>query len=74
MGIYESTEPDSGDQNQSISVFLPNETLRKTFNQMDRFNQILIQPGAHQNTQELEREIKKSFMNGKKFIPMIKVS
>ncbi|WP_323813481.1 ABC transporter permease [Cellvibrio sp. NN19] len=69
VGIYESTEPDSGDQNQSISVFLPNETLRKTFNQMDRFNQILIQPGAHQNTQELEREIKKIIYERQKIHP-----
>lgn len=69
VGIYESTEPDSGDQNQSISVFLPNATLRKTFNQMDRFNQLLIQPGEHQNTRELEREIKKIIYERQKIHP-----
>ena len=69
VGIYESTEPDSGDQNQSISVFLPNATLRKTFNQMDRFNQLLIQPGAHQHTQELEKEIKKIIYERQKIHP-----
>ncbi len=69
VGIYESTQPDSGDQNQSISVFLPNTTLRKTFNQMDRFNQLLIQPGAHQNTQELERQIKKVIYDRQKIHP-----
>lgn len=69
IGIYESSEPDSGDQNQSISIFLPNATLRKTFNQMDRFNQILIQPGAHQNTQQLEKEIKKIIHERQKIHP-----
>ncbi len=69
VGIYESSEPDSGDQNQSISIFLPNATLRKTFNQMDRFNELLIQPGAHQNTQELETEIKKIIYERQKIHP-----
>jgi putative ABC transport system permease protein len=69
VGIYESSEPDSGDQNQSISILLPNATLRKTFNQMDRFNELLIQPGANQNTQELETEIKKIIYERQKIHP-----
>jgi putative ABC transport system permease protein len=69
VGIYEATEPDNGNQNQSISVYLPNETLRKTFNQMDRFNELLIQPGAQHNTLELEKEIKKIIYERQKIHP-----
>lgn len=69
VGVYESTEPDSGDQNQSISVFMPNESLRKTFNQMDRFNEIMVQPGDSHNTFELEKQIKKIIYERQKIHP-----
>lgn len=69
VGVYESTEPDSGDQNQSINVFIPNESLRKTFNQLHGFNQILIQPTENQNTRELEKEIKKLIYERQKIHP-----
>jgi putative ABC transport system permease protein len=69
VGVYESTEPDSGDPNQSINVFIPNESLRKTFNQLDRYNEILIQPADNQNTKALEKEIKRVIYERQKIHP-----
>lgn len=69
VGIYESTEPDSGNQNQSNNIFIPNESLRKTFNQMDRFNELLIQPGEGQKTAAVEQQIKKLIYERQKIHP-----
>lgn len=69
VGVYESTEPDDGDQNQSISVFIPNDSLRKTFNQMDRFNELVIQPREGEKTAELEQKIKELIYERQKIHP-----
>lgn len=69
VGVYESTEPDDGDQNQSNNVYMPNESLRKTFNQMHRFNQLVIQPAEGQSTLELERKIKQLIHERQKIHP-----
>ena len=69
VGVYESTEPDSGDPYQSISINIPNETLRKTFNQLDRFRQLWIQPKVGFKTEDLEREIKKVIYDRQKIHP-----
>jgi putative ABC transport system permease protein len=69
VGVYESTEPDDGDQNQSISVFIPNDSLRKTFNQMDRFNELVIQPREGEKTVELEQKIKELIYERQKIHP-----
>jgi putative ABC transport system permease protein len=69
IGVYESTQPDNGDTNQSISIYLPNDSLRKTFNQMDSFRELWIQPQAGYSSEELERAIKQSIYERQKIHP-----
>ena len=69
IGVYESTEPDSGDPNQSISINIPNETLRKTFNQLDRYRQLWIQPKPGYKTEELQKKIKAAIYKRQKIHP-----
>lgn len=69
VGVYISTQPDNGDRNQSNSIYLPNQTIRKTFNQMDRLGQLWVQPQAGYNTDTLEREIKNVIYERQKIHP-----
>jgi len=69
IGVYESTQPDNGDTNQSISIYLPNDSLRKTFNQMDRFRELWIQPQTGYPSEDLERAIKQSIYERQKIHP-----
>jgi putative ABC transport system permease protein len=69
VGVYESTEPDNGDTNQSISIYIPNESLRKTFNQMDRFRELWIQPEPGYKTKDLEKAIKQAIYERQKIHP-----
>jgi putative ABC transport system permease protein len=69
IGLYESTQPDNGDPYQSIGIYIPNETLRKTFNQLDRFRQLWIQPQPGYKTEELEQKIKTAIYERQKIHP-----
>ncbi len=59
VGVYITTEPDDGNRNQSNSVFIPNNSLRKAFNQMDRLDDIWIQPAAGYTADQVEAAVKK---------------
>jgi putative ABC transport system permease protein len=69
IGVYESTQPDNGDTNQSIGIYIPNDSLRKTFNQMDRFRQLWIQPEAGYTTEDVERQVKQAIYERQKIHP-----
>lgn len=57
VGIYKSTEP--GEQGANGKIFLPNETLRHAYNQLDAFHVIFFTPKAGYSAFDAEREVKK---------------
>lgn len=68
VGIYKSTEPD-GAQQASGRIFIPNETLRQAFNQMDSFQVLFFSPKPGVNAFDLERDVKKFLYERKKIHP-----
>lgn len=68
VGIYKSTEPD-GSQEANGKIFLPNETLRQAFNQMDAFHVLFFSPKAGFNAFDMERDVKKLLYERKKIHP-----
>lgn len=69
IGVYITTEPDDGNRNQSNSVFLPNNSLRKAFNQMDRLDDIWIQPMPGYKAEQIEKDAKKLIYERQKIHP-----
>lgn len=67
VGIYKSTEPDSPSQN--ISLYVPNQTLRRAFNQLDSFQFIFFQPKDGYSGVEVEKQVKKILYERKKVHP-----
>ncbi|PUA27798.1 MAG: ABC transporter ATP-binding protein [Cellvibrio sp. 79] len=68
VGIYKSTEPD-GAQEANGKIFLPNETLRQAFNQMDSFQVLFFSPKPGFNAFDMERDVKKLLYERKKIHP-----
>lgn len=68
VGIYKSTEPD-GSQEANGKIFLPNETLRQAFNQMDAFHVLFFSPKPGFNAFDMERDVKKLLYERKKIHP-----
>lgn len=68
VGIYKSTEPDGADQANG-KIFLPNETLRQAFNQMDAFHVIFFSPKPGFSAFDMERDVKKLLYERKKIHP-----
>lgn len=68
VGIYKSTEPD-GEQQANGKIFLPNETLRQAFNQMDAFHVLFFSPKAGFSAFDMERDVKKLLYERKKIHP-----
>jgi putative ABC transport system permease protein len=69
IGVYRATEPDVGDPNQSNSIYLPNSSLRKAFNQMDRLTYFWIQPQPGIKAEHIEKEVKKIIYARQKIDP-----
>lgn len=69
VGVYTTTEPDEGDRNQSNSVYVPNNSLRKAFNQMDRLDELWIQPLPGYKAEQLEKAAKKLIHERQKIHP-----
>ncbi|MES2825022.1 MAG: ABC transporter permease [Pseudomonadota bacterium] len=69
VGVYVTTEPDDGNRNQSNSVFIPNNSLRKAFNQMDRLGDIWIQPIPGYKAEQIEKDAKKLIYERQKIHP-----
>jgi putative ABC transport system permease protein len=68
VGIYKSNEPD-GSQQANSRIFLPNETLRQAFNQMDAFQVLFFSPKPGFSAFDLERDVKKLLYERKKIHP-----
>lgn len=69
VGISRSKEPgDNGQQNNS-RIYIPNETLRQAFNQMDSFQILFFSPKPGVNPFDLERDVKKFLYERKKIHP-----
>ena len=68
VGIYKSNEPD-GSQQANSKIFLPNETLRQAFNQMDAFQVLFFSPKPGFSAFDLERDVKKLLYERKKIHP-----
>jgi len=69
VGVYKTTQPDEGNTKQSNSVYIPNNSLRRAFNQMDRFGIIYLQPVVGHSAEELETAAKKLIYERQKIHP-----
>jgi len=69
VGVYVSSQPDDGDPNQSISIYLPNSSLRNAFNKTDRLDVIYLQPAAGYSAEEVDRDVKKLLYEKQKIHP-----
>jgi putative ABC transport system permease protein len=68
VGIYKSNEPDNSGQANG-KIFLPNETLRQAFNQLDSFQVIFFSPKPGFSAFDMERDVKKLLYERKKIHP-----
>ena len=69
IGISSSREPgDSGQQNNG-RIFIPNETLRQAFNQMDAYQLLFFTPRPGSDPFAVERTVKKFLYERKKIHP-----
>lgn len=68
IGIYRSNEPD-GSQQANSKIFLPNETLRQAFNQIDSFHVIFFSPKPGFSAFDMERDVKKLLYERKRIHP-----
>ena len=69
IGVYQSTQPETGDNNQSRMVHIPNNSLRKAFNQMDRLGDITIEPISGHSVAQVEKEVKQLIYERHKINP-----
>jgi len=68
VGIYKSTQVGNDDQDGG-AIFLPNETLRRAFNAMDSFGNIIFTPKPGISAFDVEREVKKIIFERNKVHP-----
>jgi putative ABC transport system permease protein len=68
VGIYQSNEPD-GAQQANSRIFIPNETLRQAFNQMDAYQVLFFSPKPGFSAFDMERDVKKLLYERKKIHP-----
>lgn len=69
VGISRSKEPGDNAQQNNSRIYIPNETLRQAFNQMDSFQILFFSPKPGVNPFDLEREVKKFLYERKKIHP-----
>lgn len=69
VGIYKSNEPGDGAQQANGKIFIPNETLRQAFNQMDSFQVLFFSPKPGVSAYDMERDVKKLLYERKKIHP-----
>lgn len=58
IGVYKSSQPDDGDPNQSVSIYIANSTLRTTFNQTDRLAMLYLQALPGYSAEQVEKDVK----------------
>lgn len=68
IGIYKSREPGEGEETNG-GIYLPNETLRHAFNQLDSFTMIFFTPKPGYDAHEVEKEVKKLIYERNKVHP-----
>ena len=69
VGISRSKEPGENAQQNNSRIYLPNETLRQAFNQMDSYQFLFFAPNPGVNPFDLERDVKKLLYERKKIHP-----
>ncbi len=69
VGIYQTNEPGDAGQQANGRIYLPNETLRQAFNQMDAFQMLFFSPKPGVNAYDLEREVKQLLYERKRIHP-----
>lgn len=69
IGIYKSTDPGDGAQQANAGIYIPNQTLRRAFNQMDSYQFIFFQPKEGYSGKAVEDEVKKLLYERKKIHP-----
>lgn len=69
IGISRSVEPGSDAEQNNARIYIPNETLRQAFNQMDAYQIIIFSPEPGVNAYDLERQVKKLLYERKKIHP-----
>lgn len=69
IGISSSREPGEGGQQNNGRIFIPNETLRQAFNQMDAYQFLFFTPMPGADPFAVEREVKKFLYERKKVHP-----
>ncbi len=69
VGISRSVEPGSDAEQNNARIYIPNETLRQAFNQMDAYQIIIFSPKPGVNPYDLERDVKKLLYERKKIHP-----
>lgn len=68
IGIYKSREPGEGEEVNG-GVYLPNQTLRHAFNQLDSFNFLYFTPKPGYSAYTVEKEVKKLIYERNKVHP-----
>lgn len=68
VGIYKSTQIGSDEQDGG-AIYLPNETLRRAFNAMDGFSNIIFTPQPGISAFDVERDVKKVIFERNKIHP-----
>ena len=69
IGISRSVEPGNEAEQNNARIYIPNETLRQAFNQMDAYQIIIFAPKPDVNAYDLERDVKKLLYERKKIHP-----
>jgi putative ABC transport system permease protein len=59
IGIYQSTDPDGGGDQANGRIYLPNNTVKQAFNQLDWFGFILFTPKEGYSSYDVEHDVKK---------------
>lgn len=68
IGIYKSREPGEGEEANG-SIYLPNETLRHAFNQLESFSLIYFSPKPGYSAHQLEKDVRKLIYERHKIHP-----
>ncbi|WP_049631358.1 ABC transporter permease [Cellvibrio sp. pealriver] len=69
IGISSSREPGDGGQQNNGRIFIPNETLRQAFNQMDAYQFLFFTPVPGADPFAVERDVKTFLYERKKIHP-----
>lgn len=69
IGIYATTSVDDSDQQQNTTLYLPNSTLRQSFNQMTEFQYLIYQPIDSVSAKDVDKQVRHLLSERKKIHP-----